>query len=91
LVSIRPEDVLPLEWVEHPRASNLKPEVKEMAEDRTKGALNKTKGVIKENVGKATGDRSTQAAGKVDQAKGKLQGKIGDAKTTIRNQENRNR
>lgn len=62
-----------------------------MAEDRTKGALNKTKGVIKENVGKVTGDRSTELAGKADQAKGKVQGKIGDAKVTIRNQENRSR
>ena len=62
-----------------------------MAEDRTKGALNMTKGVIKENVGKATGDRSTQAAGMADQAKGKLQGKIGDAKAAIRDQEHRNR
>jgi uncharacterized protein YjbJ (UPF0337 family) len=61
-----------------------------MAEDRSKGTLNKTKGVIKENVGKVTGDHSTEAAGKVDQAKGKLQVKIGDAKTTIRNQKNRN-
>ena len=62
-----------------------------MAEDRSKGTLNRTKGVIKENVGKVTGDHSTEAAGKADQVKGKLQGKIGDAKATIRNQEDRNR
>jgi uncharacterized protein YjbJ (UPF0337 family) len=62
-----------------------------MAEDRTKGALNKTKGVIKENVGKATGDRSTELAGKADQAKGTVQGKIGEAKEKIRDRENRSR
>jgi uncharacterized protein YjbJ (UPF0337 family) len=62
-----------------------------MTEDRAKGALNKGKGVIKENVGKATGDRSTQAAGKVDQAKGTVQSKFGDAKVNIQNQKNRNR
>lgn len=60
-----------------------------MAEDRSEGTFNKTKGVIKENFGKVTGDHSTEAAGKVDQAKGKLQGKIGDATTTIRNQKDR--
>ena len=62
-----------------------------MTEDRAKGTLNKTKGVIKENVGKATGDRSTQAAGLADKAKGTVQGKIGDAKAGIRNEQNRNR
>lgn len=62
-----------------------------MAEDRSKGTLNKTKAVIKENVGTVTGDHLTEAAGTVDQATGKLQVKIGDAKTTIRNQKNRNR
>jgi uncharacterized protein YjbJ (UPF0337 family) len=57
-----------------------------MAQDHAKGAVNETKGVIKENVGKATGDRSTELSGKADQVKGKVQGKIGDAKDNIRKQ-----
>ena len=51
-----------------------------MAQDQVKGAANTAKGAIKEGVGKATGDRSTELSGKADQAKGKVQGKIGDAK-----------
>jgi uncharacterized protein YjbJ (UPF0337 family) len=62
-----------------------------MAEDQARGALNKAKGVIKENVGKASGDRSTELSGKADQAKGSVQGKIGAAKTKVRNQESRAR
>ena len=44
------------------------------------------KGRAKEAAGDLTGNEKLQREGKVDQAKGKLQGKIGDAKTTIRNQ-----
>ena len=62
-----------------------------MAQDRAKGAANKTGGVIRENVGKATGDRSTELAGKADQAKGDLQGKIGDAKAKAGNMPSRER
>jgi len=51
-----------------------------MAQDRAKGEVNQAKGSIKENVGKATGDRSTELSGKADQAKGKIQSKVGDAK-----------
>jgi uncharacterized protein YjbJ (UPF0337 family) len=42
-------------------------------------------------VGKITGDRSTEVSGKLDQAKGKLERKIGDAKDTLRHEDDRNR
>jgi uncharacterized protein YjbJ (UPF0337 family) len=60
--------------------------VKEVTEDRTRGQWDQTKGVIKEKAGKITGDRSTEISGKIDQAKGKLEKKLGRAKDTIRNQ-----
>jgi uncharacterized protein YjbJ (UPF0337 family) len=65
--------------------------VKEVTEDRTQGEWDQTKGVVKENVGKITGDRSTEVSGKLDQAKGKLEKKIGEAKDTIRHEGDRNR
>jgi uncharacterized protein YjbJ (UPF0337 family) len=49
--------------------------------------LDETKGVIKEQGGKITGDRSTEASGKLDQAKGKLEKTIGDAKDTVRHED----
>jgi uncharacterized protein YjbJ (UPF0337 family) len=64
--------------------------VKEVTEDRTQGEWDQTKGVVKENVGKITGDRSTEVSGKLDQAKGKLEKKIGEAKDTIRHEDDRN-
>ncbi len=54
-----------------------------MTEDRTRGARDQTKGVVKEKVGKITGDRSTEVSGELDQAKGKLEMKIGEAKDAI--------
>jgi CsbD-like. len=36
-----------------------------------------------ETVGKVTGDRSTEVSGKLDQAKGKVEKKIGDAKDAV--------
>ena len=62
-----------------------------MTEDRTQGEWDQTKGVVKENVGKITGDRSTEVSGKLDQAKGKLEKKIGEAKDSIRDEDDRNR
>ena len=62
-----------------------------MTEDRTRGKWDQVKGIIKEKAGKLTGDRSTEASGKLDQAKGKVETKIGDAKDTIRHEDKRNR
>jgi CsbD-like. len=62
-----------------------------MTEDRTQGDWDQTKGIIKEKVGKITGDRSTEGSGKLDQVKGKVERKIGDAKDTIRPEDDRHR
>jgi uncharacterized protein YjbJ (UPF0337 family) len=47
------------------------------------GTLDETKGVIKEKVGKVTGDRRTEVAGKLDQVKGKLETTVGNARDKI--------
>lgn len=60
-----------------------------MTEDRIQGKRNEVKGAVKEKVGKVTGDRSTEVSGKLDQAKGKLETKIGDAKDAIRREDDR--
>ena len=62
-----------------------------MTEDRTQGEWDETKGVIKEKAGKITGDRSTEVSGKLDQNKGKLERKIGEAKDTKRREDDRDR
>ena len=62
-----------------------------MTEDRARGVWDQAKGVIKEKVGKITGDRSTEVSGKLDRAKGKVETKIGEAKDTIRHEDDRNR
>jgi len=62
-----------------------------MSEDRRRGEWDETKGVIKEKVGKVTGDRSTEVSGKLDQAKGKLERKIGEAKDALRHEDDRDR
>ena len=61
-----------------------------MTEDRTRGTWDRAKGIIKEKAGKITGDRSTEVSGKLDQAKGKLESKIGEAKDTMRHEDDRN-
>jgi uncharacterized protein YjbJ (UPF0337 family) len=55
-----------------------------MAEDRLHGAADEVKGTIKEGAGKVTGDRSTEVSGKLDRAKGKIEGMVGQAKDAIR-------
>lgn len=62
-----------------------------MTEDRMRGRRDKVKGVIKEKAGKITGDRSTEVSGKLDQAKGKLEMKLGDAKDALRHEGDRDR
>ncbi|AKF84069.1 CsbD family protein [Myxococcus fulvus] len=46
--------------------------------------IDKAKGKIKETVGAATGDRSLEAEGKVDTAKGHAKEKLEDAKRAVR-------
>ena len=52
--------------------------------DRTEGAAKNLGGKIKEQVGKVTGDSKTEAEGKADQAKGKIQNTIGGIKDTLK-------
>jgi CsbD-like. len=49
-------------------------------QDKMKGEGNEIKGKVKEEAGKLGGDRSTEISGKIDQVKGELQEKVGDAK-----------
>ncbi len=49
-------------------------------QDKIKGEGNEIKGKVKEEAGKLGGDRSTEISGKLDQAKGAVQEKVGDAK-----------
>ncbi|NOK32666.1 CsbD family protein [Corallococcus exercitus] len=44
----------------------------------------KAKGKVKETVGVATGDRSLEAEGKADTAKGKVKGVVEDVKHAIK-------
>lgn len=50
------------------------------ASDKIKAGVNKAKGEIKDQVGNATDDKSLQAEGKMDKAKGAVQDKIADVK-----------
>jgi uncharacterized protein YjbJ (UPF0337 family) len=52
--------------------------------DRIKGSANQATGKIKEWAGKATGDKKTEAEGKADQVKGKVQNAVGGFKDALR-------
>ncbi len=53
--------------------------------DKLEGKADELKGNVKQGVGDATGDRSLQAEGMVDKAKGKGKGALGAAKDVIAN------
>ena len=55
-----------------------------MDKEHVKGAADKASGAIKEGVGKAVGDKSMEAKGKLDKAKGEAREFIGDAKDAMR-------
>jgi uncharacterized protein YjbJ (UPF0337 family) len=55
-----------------------------MNKNQIKGATNQVTGEVKEQVGKLTGDRSTQVRGHAQEMKGKVQKGLGDAKETVR-------
>jgi uncharacterized protein YjbJ (UPF0337 family) len=55
-----------------------------MNKHQIKGATNQVTGEVKEQVGKLTGDRSTQVRGHAQEMKGKVQKGLGDAKETVR-------
>jgi uncharacterized protein YjbJ (UPF0337 family) len=48
------------------------------------GTTDNIKGTIKEGVGKATGDKQTEAEGKIDQAKGHIKDAAHDAKEKVK-------
>jgi uncharacterized protein YjbJ (UPF0337 family) len=51
-----------------------------MNKDQVKGRTEQAKGALKEGIGRALGDRDTEAQGKVEKAVGKVHGHYGDAK-----------
>ena len=54
-----------------------------MNKQQIKGTTNEVTGSIKKEVGKMTGDRSTEARGKATEIKGKLQKGVGNAKQDL--------
>lgn len=56
-----------------------------MNKHQVKGMANQATGEVKQQVGKLTGDRSTEARGHARELKGKLQKDLGDAKERVRN------
>lgn len=55
-----------------------------MDKEHVKGAADKTSGAIKEGIGKAAGDSSMVAKGKMDKAKGEAREALGDAKDSLK-------
>ena len=55
-----------------------------MDKEHIKGAADKASGAIKEGFGKATGDKSMQAKGTLDKAKGEAREVIGDVKDALK-------
>lgn len=51
--------------------------------DHVLSTFDQIKGKAKEAVGNLTGDKSTDAEGQVDQAKGTVRGGVGDAKDMV--------
>lgn len=54
-----------------------------MDKEHVKGAADKTSGAIKEGMGKASGDKSLEAEGKLDKAKGEARRFAGDVKDAV--------
>ncbi|MGD9815606.1 MAG: CsbD family protein [Hyphomonadaceae bacterium] len=55
-----------------------------MDKEHVKGAADKVSGAVKEGIGKATGDASMQAKGKLDKAKGEARQAAGDIKDAMK-------
>jgi uncharacterized protein YjbJ (UPF0337 family) len=55
-----------------------------MDKEHVKGAADKVAGAAKDAAGKMTGDKSLQAEGKLDKAKGEAREFIGDAKDAMK-------
>ena len=57
--------------------------MKTSTKDRIKGSFHEVKGAIKEQVGKATNDRTLKGEGKSEKKAGKVQQRIGHAKEVV--------
>ncbi|MBL8547591.1 MAG: CsbD family protein [Hyphomonadaceae bacterium] len=55
-----------------------------MDKEHVKGAADKVSGAVKEGIGKATGDASLEAKGKIDKAKGEAREVLGDTKDAMK-------
>lgn len=55
-----------------------------MNKDQVEGKVKLIKGQVKEAVGKLIGDKSMEARGKIENAAGKVQEKLGDAKAVLK-------
>jgi uncharacterized protein YjbJ (UPF0337 family) len=55
-----------------------------MDKEHVKSAADKASGAMKEGVGKAMGDKSMEAKGKLDKAKGEAREALGDVKDAAR-------
>lgn len=55
-----------------------------MDKEHVKGAADKASGAIKEGIGKAVGDKSLEAKGKIDKAKGEARETLGDVKDAMK-------
>jgi uncharacterized protein YjbJ (UPF0337 family) len=62
-----------------------------MNEHQVKGATNEATGKVEKEVGKLTGDTSTQVSGQAREIKGKLQKGMGDAKEAVEHKEREDR
>jgi len=60
-----------------------------MDKEHVKGAADKTSGAIKEGIGRAAGDKSMEAKGKLDKAKGEAREFVGDVKDAMREEKDR--
>ncbi|MGV3569545.1 MAG: CsbD family protein [Ramlibacter sp.] len=58
-----------------------------MNKDQAKGIGKQITGEVKQQVGKLTGDTSTRVRGHAEEAEGKLQKGLGDAKEVVRHNE----
>ena len=58
-----------------------------MNKDQAKGIGKQVTGEVKQQVGKLTGDTSTRVRGHAEEAEGKLQKGLGDAKEAVRHEE----
>ena len=55
-----------------------------MDKERIAGGIKKAKGAIKEGIGRATGDRQTEAEGKAEKIEGQVRTAVGHVKDAAR-------